>query len=134
MGLFKDARAGMNIAREVRDQAGGFQGMHQRSMDRIGALNEMLAAQTAAMTAVAVDGQPATAQVVAVTPQNQQVNGQQVVQADLLIIGIGAPRPVTTTLFVPPLGLSQLQPGSNLSVRASASNPEALVVNWGVPA
>jgi hypothetical protein len=134
MGLFKDARAGMNIARDVRDQAGGFSGMRERSNERMAALNDMMTAQTATMTAIAADGQPATAQVVAVTPQNQQVNGQQVVQAELLIIGAGAPRPVTTTLFVPPLGLGQLQAGANLSVTVSASNPQAVAVNWGVPA
>jgi hypothetical protein len=74
---------------------------------------------------------PANAQVVSVGMSTGMVNNNPMVPVELLVLSPGAaPRPVSTTLIVPITALGRLQPGATLPATVSASNPDAVVINW----
>jgi hypothetical protein len=130
MGMFKDLRDTTKAAKEIQKNFDPG-AMRAASRQRMAGLNESMAAQTAALNSVAADGQPATAQVVSVGQPTSYLNGSPVVPIELLVITPGgAPRPMSTTQMVPVQGMGRLTPGSSLSVTVSASNPDALVINW----
>jgi hypothetical protein len=130
MGMFKDLRATTKAAKEISKDFDP-QALRDRSKERMAGLNDMMKAQTAALTSVTQDGMPATASVVSVGASSGSVNMQPMIPVELLIMSPGQPpRPYATTLIVPVTSVGRLQAGATLAVTVSASNPDAVVINW----
>jgi hypothetical protein len=130
MGMFKDIRTVTKQAKQI-DKTWDPKAARAEGMAKLNNVNEMMKAQTAALTSVAADGLPATAQVVSVGASSGMVNNNPIVPVELLVMGPdGPPRPVSLTLVVPLTSLARLQPGATLPATVSASNPDAVVVNW----
>jgi hypothetical protein len=102
---------------------------------RMDAANASMAAVTAASGPLDPVSEarrvPATATVNSATQTGMIVNWNVMVEVTLLVmLPSGVPLPVTTTLLVPQLNLSRLQPGSQLSVTIDPVVPVSVRVDW----
>jgi hypothetical protein len=62
-------------------------------------------------------------------------NNDPIVPIELMIFQPGGPpRPVSTSVVVPLTQLHRLATGATVPVKLSASNPDALAIDWSAPA
>jgi hypothetical protein len=75
----------------------------------------------------------ATATVNSAKHTGMVINWDVMVEVSLLVmLPSGIPLPVTTTMLVPQLNLSRLQPGTQLNVTIDPETPASVRVNWNV--
>jgi hypothetical protein len=129
MGFLKDLRdlnkkskevsAGFDPAAQMREASAAMAGMTQ-----------MMEQQTLGAR-LASTGESATAQVTALRDTAQQVNGQPVVEIDLLVFPTGRPPyPVTVSQIVQLSQIARLTPGSTLTVKIDPAEVEAIWIDW----
>lgn len=132
MGFFKDIKQAK--AKELARDADPAQAM-QDGMARMQAFNGQLAQMNAALSAPPGDAVEATAQILATGGSTGRFNNDPVVPIELMIFRPGGPpRPVSTSVVVPLTQLHRLATGATVPVRLSASNPDALAIDWSAPA
>src|SRR5207248_2575165 len=77
------------------------------------------------------DAVTATAQIVSIGASSGMVNMDPIVPLELLVRASGLPpRPASISAVVPMTQLGRLQPGAQLNVRVSRSDPTAIAVIW----
>jgi hypothetical protein len=102
---------------------------------RMQALNDQLAQANAALSAPPGDALEASAQVLSMGASTGQLNNDPIVPIELMIFQPGGPpRPVSTSVVVPLTQLHRLATGATVPVKLSASNPDALAIDWSAPA
>jgi hypothetical protein len=107
----------------------------QSGMARMQAVNEQLAHMTAALSAPPGDAVEASAQVMFIGSTTGMLNNDPIVPIDLVIfLPGGPPRPISTSVVVPLTQLHRLATGATVPVKFSASNPDALAIDWSTPA
>jgi hypothetical protein len=129
VGFFKDIRKLQKQAKEAEktfdpgaQMAQSLQAMQEASL--------VMEQQTVAAR-LAVEGEPATAQVNTARDTGQLLNQQPVVELSLLVFLEGQPPyPLTVRQIVPLTQLGRLTPGSRLSVKVDPKVRETLYVDW----
>lgn len=129
MGFFKDIRTIQKKAKEIdktfdpgAQMAQSLQAMQEASL----AMDQ----QTAAAR-LAVNGEPATAQVSAARDTGHLLNNQPIVELSLLVFLEGQPPyPVNVRQIVPLTQLGRLTPGARLAVKVDPKVRETLYVDW----
>jgi heterodisulfide reductase subunit A-like polyferredoxin len=137
MGFFKDIHKVTQQAKEI-DKTFNAKDQMATALDKMKNANQMFQNQTAAMNAASAatagagaDGIEATAQVVSVGFATGAVNMDVMLPVQFLIMQEGLPpRPMDATILVPPTQMQHMTPGTVLPVKLSASNPNALAVDW----
>ncbi|WP_052665502.1 hypothetical protein [Nitriliruptor alkaliphilus] len=130
MGLFGSVRALQRQARELERSsgAGGGIGRLRTAMDDATRLLE----HQAASYAIANDGRPGEATILAVRDTGTRVNGNAVLQFDVnLVVPDEEPATVTTTAVVPPLALAHAVPGARLAVRVGQPGAPLFIERFG---
>jgi hypothetical protein len=134
MGFLKDVKTLNKQSKEMSknsDPAGAM----QSGMARMHALNEQLALMNAALAAPPGDAVEASAQVLSTGATTGMLNNDPIVPVELMIFKPGGPpRPVSTSVVVPVTQLHRLATGATVPVKLSASNPDALAIDWSAPA
>ena len=130
MGFFKDIRTVTKQAKEI-DKTFDPGKQARDATARMAALNQQFAQTNAALGAPPEDAETATAQIVAVGPSSGMLNMDPIVPLELLVQAGGQPpRPASISAVVPMTQLGRLQPGAQLTVRVSRSDPSAIAVIW----
>jgi hypothetical protein len=89
----------------------------------------------AALSAPPGDAVEASAQVISLGASIGRLNNAPIVPVELMIFKPGGPpRPVSTSVVVPVTQLHRLATGATVPVKLSASNPDALAIDWSAPA
>jgi hypothetical protein len=89
-------------------------------------------APSAAPPADSVD---ARARVLSIGPTSGMLDDDPIVPLELMVFEPGGiPRPVSTSVVVPLTQLHRLAPGATMPVKLSASDPDALALDWSAPA
>ncbi len=134
MGFFKDVHKITKQAKEI-DKGWDPGAQARAATEQMKALNQQMASNAAAMTAVGTDGVEATAQVVSVGATAGMMNMDPILPIELLVVQEGMPpRPASVSVVVPMAHLHRVQPGATLPVRISRSNLSAIAVDWSAPA
>lgn len=129
MGYFKDLRKLGKMGREIQKtwDPGASVAQSMQAMQDASAVMEQ---QTVAAR-LAVEGEPAWAQVNLARDTGQYLNLQPLVELSLLVFLEGQPPyPVTVKQVVPPTQLGRLTPGSRLSVKVDPRARETIFVDW----
>ncbi len=137
MGFFKDIHKVTQQAKEI-DKTFNAKDQMATALDKMKNANQMMQNQTAAMNAAGAsvagpgaDGIDATAQVVSVGFATGALNMDVMLPVHFLIMQEGLPpRPMDATILVPPTQMHRVASGAVLPVKLSASNPNALAVDW----
>ena len=107
----------------------------QSGSARMQALNQQLAQMNAALSAPPGDAIEASAQVLSMGASIGMLNNDPIVPVELMVFQPGGPpRPVSTSVVVPRTHLHRLATGATVPVKLSASNPDALALDWSPPA
>ncbi len=107
----------------------------QGGVARMQALNEQLAQMNAALSAPPGDAVEASAQVMSMGTSTGSLNNDPIVPLELIIFQPdGPPRPIAISVVVPLTQLHRLATGATVPVKLSASNPDALAIDWSTPA
>lgn len=133
MGFFKDVRALSKMGKEAQANM-DVAAMNANAMAQMSAMNEQMSAMAgqATQAAAITDGVAAIASVTAVRNTGSLVNFSPVLELDLLVMVPGRPPvPVTRRELVPQHLLARAQVGAQLPVTVSASDPTAILINWG---
>ncbi len=130
MGFFKDLKKLSDQSKEVSKDWDPAAQMRQASA-AIEATTEMMAQQTAAAR-IAESGEPASARVSAARDTGTLANMQPVMEIELLVYREGRPPyPATLRQIVPMSQVGRLAPGTELSVKVDADDPDTVWVDWG---
>ncbi|HEY4224524.1 MAG TPA: hypothetical protein VGM70_01775 [Pseudolysinimonas sp.] len=129
MGFFDDLGKLTQLASESEAQLNvpGRLAQAQQKMDA------MTSAMTPPATSPEIEARrvQVSASVVNVSPTSTWVNGQPVVQVDLMVdLPGGMPLPVTRAEVVPQLYLARLVPGAPLPVSLDPATPASLRIEW----
>jgi hypothetical protein len=134
MGFLKDVKTVSTQPQEMSknsDPAGAM----QSGMARMQAVNEHLAHMNAALSAPPGDAVEASAQILSIGTTTGMLNNDPIVPIELMIFQPGGPpRPISTSVVVPLTQLHRLATGATVPVKLSASNPDALAIDWSTPA
>jgi hypothetical protein len=134
MGFLKDIKTINKQAKDLSKGADPGQAM-QNGTARMQAFNGQLARMNAALSAPPGDAIEARAQVLATGESTGRFNNDPIVPVELMIFRPGGPpRPVSTSVVVPLTQLHRLATGATVPVKLSASNPDALAIDWSAPA
>ncbi len=134
MGFLKDTKTVGTQSKEISKNSDPAQAM-QSGMARMQAVNEQLAHMNAALSAPPGDAVEASAQVLFIGTTTGMLNNNPIVPIDLMIFQPGGPpRPISTSVVVPLTQLHRLATGATVPVKLSASNPDALAIDWSTPA
>jgi hypothetical protein len=134
VGFFKDIKTVSTQSKEIAKDSDPAQPM-QSGMARMRAVNEQLAQMNAALSAPPGDAVEASAQVLSIGTTTGMLNNDPIVPVDLIIFQPGGPpRPISTSVVVPLTQLHRLAAGATVPVKLSASNPDALAIDWSTPA
>jgi hypothetical protein len=134
MGFFKDIKTVSKQSKEVSKNWDPGQQM-QDGMARMQAVNQQLAQMNAALSAPPGDAVEASAQVLSIGATTGMLNNDPIVPLELMIFQPGGPpRPISTSVVVPLTQLHRLATGATVPVKLSASNPDALAIDWSAPA
>jgi hypothetical protein len=129
MGLFKDLR---DLNRQAKEISAGWDvgAQMQDAQARMAAMNQVLAAQTAAAN-LAVTGVDAVATITAVRQGVGLVNMQPLIELDLTVLPEGRPPyPVTVAQTVPMTHLAVARPGSTVHIKTDPSDPAIVWIDW----
>lgn len=129
MGFFKDVRRLQKQAKEISKtwDPGASMAQSVQAMQAAGAVMEQ---QTVAAR-LAVEGDPASAQVNLACETGQFLNMQPVVELSLLVFLEGRPPyPVTVQQVVPVTQVGRLAPGTRLAVKVDPRAPETIWIDW----
>jgi hypothetical protein len=97
-------------------------------------VNQQLAQMNAALSAPPGDAVEASAQVLSIGTTTGMLNNDPIVPIELMIFQPGGPpRPISTSVVVPLTQLHRLATGATVPVKLSASNPDALAIDWSTP-
>ena len=130
MGFFKDIHTITKQAKEI-DKTFDPGAQARDATSRMAAINQQFAQANAALAAPPEDAVEVPASIVTVGMTSGMINMDPIVPLDLLILEPGLPpRPVKASVVVPMARLAQLQPGGQLNVRVSRSDPSAVAVVW----
>jgi hypothetical protein len=134
MRFLKDIRTGNKHSQATSKHADPAPAMESGTA-RMQAVNEQLAQMNAALSAPAGDAVEASAQVLSVGTTTGTLNNDPIVPLELMIFRPGGPpRPISTSVVVPLTQLHRLATGATVPVKLSASNPDALAIDWSTPA
>ena len=134
MGFLKDITTINKPGKELSQGADPAQAM-QNGTARMQAFNGQLAQMNAALSAPPGDAIEASAQVLSTGASTGRFNNDPIVPIELMIFQPGGPpRPVSTSVVVPLTQLHRLATGATVPVKLSASNPDALAIDWSAPA
>jgi hypothetical protein len=134
MGFLKDGKTANKQAKDLPKGADPGQEM-QNGTARRQAFNGQLARMNAALSAPPGDAIAASAQVLSTGASTGRFNNDPIVPIELMIFRPGGPpRPVSTSVVVPQTHLHRLATGATVPVKLSASNPDALAIDWSAPA
>ena len=129
MGMFKSIRDLNKQAKELREEFDPGQQMKD-AMSKMGAAQEMLAAQTQAAN-IAATGTPATASIVAAQSTGGMVNYQPTMKIDLTVFPAGGvPYPVSVTQVVEQVFISKAAPGNQVQVKIDQGDPQVVWIDW----
>jgi hypothetical protein len=129
VGFFKDIRKLQTQAKEAQKTFDPGAQMAQ-SLQAMQAASAVMEQQTVAAR-LAVEGEPATAQVNLARDTGQLLNNQPIVEIGLLVFLEGQPPyPLTVREIVPLTQLGRLTPGSQLSVKVDPKVRETLWIDW----
>jgi hypothetical protein len=136
MGFLKGITTGNKQAKERSQDADAGSGQAVRDgMAGMQAFNGQLALMNAALSAPPGDAIEASAQVLSAGASTSRFNNDPIVPIELMIFQPGGPpRPVSTSVVVPLTQLHRLATGATVPVKLSASNPDALEIDWSAPA
>ncbi|MBP1631913.1 MAG: hypothetical protein H6Q11_201 [Acidobacteria bacterium] len=129
MGFLKDVRKLQKQAKELDKtwDPGASMAQTMQAMQSAGAVMER---QTVAAR-LAVEGEPATAQVNVARDTGQLLNQQPIVEISLLIFPEGQPPyPLTVQEIVPMTQLGRLTPGSRLAVKVDPKARDTIWIDW----
>jgi hypothetical protein len=129
MGLLKSMR---DLNRQAKDIRAGWDvgAQLEEAQARMGAMNQILAAQTAAAN-LAIIGVDAVATIAAVRQRAGLVNMQALIELDLTVLPDGRPPyPVTVAQAVPMTHLAVARPGSTVHVKTDPNDPTIVWVDW----
>lgn len=130
MGFLKDLNKLNQQAKEIKKDWDPGQQMRDATT-RMQQMNEQFAAANAAGAPPPEDAVDASASVVSVGMTSGMMNMDPILPVELLVNMPGRPpTPVSATLVVPMAHLAKVSAGATLPVRVSASNPNAVFVNW----
>ncbi len=130
MGIFKQMKDMKDIS-EGSDPAQAT----RNGVASVQALKVQLAQMHAALSAPPGDAVQASAQVLSMGATSGMFNNDPIVPVELMIFKPGGPpRPVSTSVVVPLTQLHRLATGATVPVKLSASNPDALAIDWSAPA
>jgi hypothetical protein len=134
MGFLKDIKTVGKQSKELSKSSDPGQAM-QSGMARMQAMNDQLAQMNAALSAPPGDAVEASAQVLSIGTTTGMLNNDPIVPLELMIFRPGGPpRPIVTSVVVPLTQLHRLAAGATVPVKLSASNPDALAIDWSTPA
>jgi hypothetical protein len=134
MGFLKDIKTNNKQPKDLSKGADPGQAM-QNGTARMQAFNGQLARMNAALSAPPGDAIVARAQVLSTGESTGRFNNDPIVPVELMIFRPGGPpRPVSTSVVVPLTQLHRLATGATVPVKLSASNPDALAIDWSAPA
>jgi hypothetical protein len=129
MGFFKSMHELNKVARELRDEHNPDQQMKD-SIAKMGAMQEMLAAQTQAAN-LAATGTPATASIVSAQSTGGMVNFQPTMKIDLTVFPAGGvPYPVSVTQVVEQVFIAKAAPGNQVQVKIDQADPQVVWIDW----
>jgi len=132
VGFFKDIRTLKKQAKEI-DKTWDPGAQMAQSLQAMQEASLVMEQQTVAAR-LAVDGEPATAQVNLARDTGQLLNQQPVVEIGLLVFLEGQPPyPLTVRQIVPLTQVGRLTPGSRLSVKVDPKARETLWIDWTAP-
>jgi hypothetical protein len=134
VGFFKGITTLNKQSKEMSEPADPEQAIRSGTA-RMRALNEQLALMHAALSAPPGEAIEADAQVLSTGASTGRLNNDPIVPIELMIFQPGGPpRPVSTSVVVPLTQLHRLATGATLPVKLSATNPDALAIDWSPPA
>jgi hypothetical protein len=134
MGFLRDIKAVGKQSKEASKNWDPGQQM-QDGVARMQAVNQQLAQMNAALSAPPGDAVEASAQVLSIGTTTGMLNNDPIVPIELMIFQPGGPpRPISTSVVVPLTQLHRLATGATVPVKLSASNPDALAIDWSTPA
>jgi hypothetical protein len=134
MRFLKDSKTSNKQAKDPPKDADAGQAP-QNGTARMQAFNGQLARMNAALSAPPGDAIRASAQVLSTGASTGRFNNDPIVPIELMIFQPGGPpRPVSTSVVVPLTQLHRLATGATVPVKLSASNPDALAIDWSAPA
>lgn len=129
MGFFKDIRTIQKKAKEI-DKTFDPGAQMAQSLQAMRDASAVMEQQTAAAR-LAVEGDPASAQVNAARETGQFLNMQPMVEISLLVFLEGQPPyPVTVREVVPMTQMGRLTPGSRLSVKVDPKARQTIWIDW----
>jgi hypothetical protein len=129
MGLFKSFHELNKVAKELRDEHDPGEQM-KHSVEKMNALQAMLAAQTQAAN-IAATGTPATASIVTAQSTGELVNFQPTMKIDLTVFPAGGvPYPVSVTQVVEQVFLAKAAPGNQVQVKVDQADPQVVWIDW----
>lgn len=132
MGFFKDIRKLQKQAKEI-DRTFDPGAQMAQSLQAMQAASAVMEQQTAAAR-LAVEGEPAAAQVNLARETGQMLNNQPIVELNLLVFLEGRPPyPVTAQQIVPLAQVGRLIPGSRLAVKVDPKAPATIWIDWAAP-
>jgi hypothetical protein len=134
MGFLKDIKTVSKQSKAASTNLDPGQQM-QDGVARMQAVNQQLAQMNAALSAPPGDAVEASAQVLSIGTTTGMLNNNPIVPIELMIFRPGGPpRPISTSVVVPLTQLHRLATGATVPVKLSASNPDALAIDWSTPA
>lgn len=132
MGFFKDIRTLKKQAKEI-DKTWDPGAQMAQSLQAMQEASLVMEQQTVAAR-LAVDGEPATAQVNLARDTGRTVNTQPIVELSLLVfLADQPPYPVTVQQIVPLTAMGRLTPGSRLAVKVDPKARETIWIDWAAP-
>jgi hypothetical protein len=134
VGFLKDITSVSKHSKESAKNADPARAM-QSGTARMHTLNAQLAQMNAALSAPPGDAVEASARVMSIGTTTGMLNNDPIVPVELVILQPGGPpRPISTSVVVPLTQLHRLATGATVPVKLSASNPDALAIDWSTPA
>jgi hypothetical protein len=131
MGMFKSINEVKKMGKESQAKYESEGGM-AAGLDRMKAMNEMLAQQTQAAN-IAATGADATAMISGVAQTGGMVNYQPTLKIDLTVMPDGLPPyPATVTQVVEQIYLGKAVAGAAVPIKVDPENPGSIWINWAM--
>jgi hypothetical protein len=134
MGFFKDIHKLEKQAKEI-DKTWDPGAQAREGVERMKAMNAQMASANAALAAPPQDAIEASATVTAVGNPTGMMNMDPILPVEFLVLQPGLPpRPASVSVIVPLQQMSRVVVGATLPVRISRTDPNAMAVEWALPA
>ena len=131
MGMFKDLKKLTEQSKEIQNDWDPGQ-QARDATEQMKALNQQMAAATAAMNAPPSEGGiDATATIVSVGQTAGMMNMDPIMPIEFLVQQPGMPpRPMSATAVVPMAHIAKVSSGATVPVKVGGTDPNAIAIDW----